>query len=123
MSLSFVTIGTNNLEASVEFYTKHLDFKIDKRFRVGKSSEIAVLKDESGIIEFIAGDEMKVFQGEGLMLGFEVEDIQKMYDYCNSENIKILNPPKQLNDGMKLMTVEDIHGLILEFVQFPKNDE
>lgn len=120
MNLSFITIGTSNLEASVEFYTKHLDFKIDKRFRVGKSSEIAVLKDKSGIIEFIAGKEMKVFQGKGLMLGFEVEDIKQMYDYCNIQNIKILNPPKRLNDGLKLMTVEDIHGLILEFVQFPK---
>jgi len=120
MNLSFVTIGTNDLEASVEFYTKHLDFKIDKRFRVGKSSEIAVLKDDSGIVEFISGDEMKVFQGEGFMLGFEVDDIQVMYDYCNAEKIKILMPPKQLRDGMKLMTVEDLHGLILEFVQFPQ---
>lgn len=54
MKIAFMTIGTNDMDASVLFYTEALNFALTNRMSPSPGVELAFLKDPSGVqIELI----------------------------------------------------------------------
>lgn len=120
MKFSFITIGTRHLDASIEFYTKLLKFKLDRRYQSGPDVNVAFLTDGKYMIEFIQGDFIKAFSGEGVSLGFEVDDIDKTFVLLRKHQVEIIDEPHMLANGMRMMHAIDLNGMALGFVQYPK---
>jgi lactoylglutathione lyase len=118
MRIDFVTIQTKDLKASIEFYTKNLRFKVERQFTPGPGIQIVFLNDNHGNkLEFIQNENEKPFSGEGISIGFYVEDIEAVEKDLKSKGIKIESGPVTLGSGVKLMNIKDNNGLVLGFVQ------
>jgi lactoylglutathione lyase len=114
-----VTIGTRHLDASVDFYVKVLKFQVQKRYKSGPDVEIAFITDGNYVIEFISGDFIEPFNGKGVSLGFQVDDIDQVFKYLKKHSVEIIDEPHVVQSGVRLMHAVDLNGMTLGFVQFP----
>jgi lactoylglutathione lyase len=118
MKISFITIQTKDINTSVEFYEKVLDFHVVRKFSPGPGIDIVFLDDKHGNqIEFIKNEKVKSYSGEGISIGFYVEDINKIEEHLKANNVKITNGPVTLGSGVKLLSAKDNNGVELGFVQ------
>lgn len=118
MEINFLTIHTKDMEKSIAFYEKVLDFKLDKRLTPSPGSEIAFLDDGFGIqLELIKDPKEAVYKGQGISLGFYVKDIEHVRQHLLLGNVPITFGPVALKSGVKLMHAKDPNGLELGFVQ------
>ncbi|MGI6394180.1 MAG: VOC family protein [bacterium] len=117
MKIGFLTIHVQDLEKSVTFYEKVFDFKVVRRFKAGPKTEIVFMDDKAGnLLEFIEGSG-KIVKTEGLSIGFDVEDIEKMKEHLLAHGVQIISGPTTTPSGVKLMNALDINGVELGFVE------
>jgi lactoylglutathione lyase len=120
MKLDFITVYTIDIEKSIVFYQRVLDFKISRRFTPGTGMEIVFMDDQHGHqIEFIKDSKELPYSGSGLSLGFYVRDIKKTAAHLESCGVEILYGPLNLPSGVKLLHARDNNGLELGFVEQP----
>jgi lactoylglutathione lyase len=118
MNISFITIQTRDITASVKFYEKILDFQVIRKFCPGPGIEIVFMDDKNdNKIEFIKNDKAKPFSGEGISIGFYVDDIYKIEKHLKDNKVNIVNGPILLKSGVKLLSIKDNNGVELGFVQ------
>ena len=120
MQIAFVTIGTNDMDGSVAFYTETLGFDLLNRVEPSPVVELAFLKDPSGVeIELIkrASDPPVTNSACSVSLTFHVGDINVTYARLLSLNTPGLEPPKTLPGGLKLLLARDPHGVALGFIE------
>jgi len=118
MNLSFVTIYTDRIQESVDFYTKVMGFKIQRELQPAPGRHIVFLEDERGsTLEFLTDPKVGNFVGKGISLGFTVEDIEATLKHLKENNVKILSEPISLPSGIKLMSACDLNGVVIGFVQ------
>ena len=117
MRMEYVTVNTKDLSGSVAFYEKVLGFKTVRRFSPRPGMEIAFLDDGSGSqVEFIQG-EGAAFSGEGIALGFRIDDIERVATTLKAEGVEILLGPIAMPNGLRLLQAKDCNGLKLGFMQ------
>lgn len=118
MNIGFITVQTKDIDASIDFYQRVLGFTVERRFSPAPGMEIVFLKDEKGgLIEFIRNDRQPAYSGEGISIGFYVEDIEKTAAHLRNQKVEIINGPVTMGNGVKLMQIRDNNGLELGFVQ------
>jgi len=118
MKISFITIYTNDIEASVKFYEDVLDFKVVRKFSPQPHMEIIFMDDKHGNqIEFINDKKVKPYEGCGLSIGFYVDDIEKIEKHLKNKNVEIVFGPVTMPSGVKIIHAKDINGVELGFVQ------
>jgi lactoylglutathione lyase len=120
LNLAFVTIHTVDLESSVAFYEKVLGFKTLRRFSPRPGMTIVFVADQAGRqLEFIQDEKGSKYQGQGISLGFLVEDIRATEALLKRHGVANLQGPFELGNGGKMLTARDLNGLELGFVQEP----
>lgn len=120
MKIDFITVYTIDIEKSINFYQRVLDFKVSRRFSPGTGMEIVFMDDQHGHqIEFIKDIKELPYSGSGLSLGFYVPDIKKTADHLEKHSVEILFGPITTPSGVKLLHARDVNGLELGFVEQP----
>ena len=122
MKIDFITIYTIDIDKSIDFYQRVLDFKVSRRFTPGAGMEIVFMDDQHGNqIEFIKDFKELPYSGSGLSLGFYVKDIKKTAEHLEKYKVDILYGPLTLSSGVKLLHARDNNGLELGFVEQPSS--
>ena len=115
MNPNLLTIETQDLEASIEFYTKTLDYQLDMRYRVGKPSEIAILRDERSILELVLSDHNQIdFEGS---LHKRVKSIDDWLIGCKDKSLSIIKVERSSDRSFNIMTLKDKHGVTINLYE------
>jgi len=118
MKMGFVTVYTDKMDETVEFYTKVLNFEIQRSFSPRPGMTITFLSDKSGsVLEFIMDSETPKYEGRGLSIGFHVDDMNQTLEHLKKHNVEIVFGPIDMPNGVKLLHAKDLNGLELGFVQ------
>jgi len=118
MKIDFITIFTNDLKASVDFYANNLNFEVERKFSPAPGIDIVFLNDKHGNkIEFIQNEKEKPFSGHGISIGFYVDDIRVVEKNLREKGIQILRGPIEMKSGVTMLYIKDNNGLELAFVQ------
>ncbi|MCX6554427.1 MAG: VOC family protein [Candidatus Aminicenantes bacterium] len=120
MKIDFITVYTIDIEKTIAFYQRVLDFKVGRRFSPGAGMEIVFMDDQHGHqIEFIKDIKELPYSGSGLSIGFYVKDIKQTAAHLENHRVEILYGPLTLDSGVKLLHARDNNGLELGFVEQP----
>ena len=110
-------ITTNKLDEIVEFYTKYFKFTVEfqtEGFLVLKSSdksvEVAFMKSATSEKN---GDNYPEFQGDGITLTMEVENVDEIHDELNKLGLKIIMPLENRAWGDRSFSLNDPCGISL----------
>jgi len=118
MLIDFITIATGNLDASVRFYEDILEFKLLQKMAPAPGVKIAFMGDGgSNKIELIERGPVTPPEVPTVSLGFEVDNMDDMREYLIEMGVKILEEPRDLPNGTRLMQAVDPNGIGLGFVQ------
>ncbi|VVS90537.1 VOC family protein [Desulfoluna spongiiphila] len=120
MQIAFVTVGTDDMDASVRFYTEALDFQLTSRLAPSPGVELAFLTDPSGIkVELITRDTDPPVTNAAcsVSLTFHVDDIDATYARLSEKKAPGLKSPKTLPGGLKLLLAKDPNGVVLGFIE------
>ncbi|WP_378954652.1 VOC family protein [Pelosinus sp. sgz500959] len=104
------TISTNKLQESKNFYMEHFDFQL--------------LYESDWYIELIARDlasgisftlpqreEGEFFNGKGLIISFEVDDVDAEYDRLKAEGLHIYQEMQDKPWGERSFVINDPNGI------------
>ncbi|BCS99289.1 hypothetical protein DSLASN_49210 [Desulfoluna limicola] len=120
MKVAFITIGTNDMDGSVDFYTETLGFDLLNRLTPSPEVELAFLKDPSGVkVELIkrASDPLVTNSACSVSLTFHVDDIDTTHAHLLSRHVPGLEEPRVLPGGLKLLLAKDPNGVVLGFIE------
>lgn len=111
------SIQVEDMERSIEFYRDYMGLKIQERFG-GPEREIAFLAAESGTtaVELIYVPNAKKFQGQGISLGFGVDNLDKAREKAKEMNLEpgdVISP----NPQIKFFFVKDPNGVPIQICQ------
>ncbi len=124
MKISFITIGTKNLEKSVKFYEDILGFTLYDNYSPSPDVKIAFLADENGFkLELIDHVHVLENQHNNISIGFEVDDIEETKVYLEKSGVKIVSGPTVISDGTKLLHAKDPNGVNIGFIQLKEQPE
>ncbi|MDO4542817.1 MAG: VOC family protein [Bacillota bacterium] len=111
------TIQVRDMESSLKFYQEFLGLRLRDRLG-GSDREIAFLQGENGetAIELIHVPQAKKFQGQGISIGFGVDDLSAFYKKAQEAD---LNPGKIIapNDSIKFFFIKDPDGVAVQICQ------
>ena len=106
------TISTNKLQECRDFYIKHFDFKL-----VYESDWYVELLSPSlafGVsFTLPQRDVSEFFNGKGMILSFEVDDVDSEYERIKSEGLTILQELQNKPWGERSFVVNDPSGVHL----------
>jgi len=104
------TISTNKLQESKEFYMQYFDFRL--------------VYESDWYIELIARDlpngisftlpqreEGEFFNGKGLIISFEVDDVDAEYDRLKAEGVQIYQEMQDKPWGERSFVIDDPNGV------------
>jgi len=104
------TISTNKLQESKEFYMEHFNFRL--------------VYESDWYIELIARDlpngisftlpqreEGEFFNGKGLIISFEVDDVDAEYDRLKAEGVQIYQEMQDKPWGERSFVIDDPNGV------------
>ena len=114
MEFMLTTVHVRDLAESVEFYQNILDLTEVKRVKPRPGVEIVFLKDEGGIIELIAGEEV---ENGTVSLGFKVENIEATVAELRAEESERLEVPIETPNGTKLAFFSEPNGVEIELIE------
>jgi catechol 2,3-dioxygenase-like lactoylglutathione lyase family enzyme len=105
------TISTYKLQESKEFYIKHLGFRLV--YESDWYVELLPQDLETAGISFVLGqrEEGEIFNGRGLILSFEVEDVDKEYQRFKAEGLEICQELQDKPWGERSFVVDDPNGI------------
>lgn len=107
------TISTDKLQESKEFYIKHFEFKLV--YESDWYIELVAAKLPSVGISFTLPEreEGMYFNGQGLVLSFEVEDVDAEYERLEQEGLQIYQKLQDKPWGERSFVVDDPNGVHL----------
>lgn len=117
MAFLQTTIQVQNLEKSIEFYRDYVGLKVQDRFG-GPQREIAFLSTEPGAtaVELIYVPQAEKFQGQGISIGFGVDNLDKAREKALEMNLnpgEVISPTPQI----KFFFVKDPNGVTVQLCQ------
>jgi uncharacterized glyoxalase superfamily protein PhnB len=65
----------------------------------------------------------KAFQGQGMFLTIEVEDVDALYESIKSKNVKIIIPIRDEPWGDRHISMQDPNGIGIDNVTYSKPEE
>ena len=116
--MDFITVHVKNLQKTIDFYQRVLGFKTIRSFSPKPGIQIIFMEDDrQHLLEFIQSEHDPVFSGQGISLGFYVNDIKAAEKHLQENEVQIIYGPVTTDDGTKLLHAQDINGLKLGFVE------
>ncbi|WP_134090371.1 VOC family protein [Olivibacter sp. XZL3] len=119
-------IITDKLEESKEFYMQTLHFGVtfENDFYLllhtpNRSAELSFLKPHHSSQQPLFQDP---FNGKGVYLTIEVDDVEEMYQQLKSEGVDIKIELREEPWGDKHFAIQDPNGIGIDVVQYTKPD-
>jgi catechol 2,3-dioxygenase-like lactoylglutathione lyase family enzyme len=109
------TLYVSDVLAAVDFYTNRLGFS--PGFTWGDPPEMAGVNL----------GEVQIFlqQGTpnpaGCVVNFVVGDADELYEFQRANGVEIVEPPQDMPYGLRVYTVRDLHGYLLDFGHYIYN--
>jgi lactoylglutathione lyase len=122
MKILHTCLNVSNLDASIEFYTKHLGLKFVNRREIKENNaEIAFLKDPSGsAIELTHWRDKKIItEGDNFdHIAFGVDDVEATMKELKAKGVTIAMEPYSLRGSTsRIAFIKDPDGNWLELIQ------
>ena len=112
-----VTITTENMQDTVEFYQWLLDLPIHRRFPIDDGGEIVFFgKPEETKFEVIYHPEAKTKPADGVTIGFEVASLHEKMDMLDSRNIPH-SPVIAPNPHTSFCIFTDLNGVRIQLFE------
>jgi len=122
VKIAHTCLNVNDLDRSIEFYTKQMGLKFVNRREIKQNNaEIAFLRDENGgAIELTHWKDKKTLtDGDNLdHIAFDVENVAETIERLRSQGVTIAMEPYSLQGSThKLAFVKDPDGNWLELIE------
>lgn len=127
MTFVHVSVRTNDMDSSIEFYEGYFGLRVDRRREIpSNNAEIAFLKDPEGefaleLTWYKGQDEFKQVDYEKRVwdhLAFTVQDLRAMIERMRKDGVTITDEPFQLGkDGPHIAFIEDPVGVLIELIE------
>lgn len=120
MNIKHIALRVKNLEESILFYETIAGLSVARRFKADPG-ELAFMSAGEGKteIELICMPEGEYFQGKGMFICFETDDLEQMHKLAVEKGYKpseIRNP----GDNTRYFYVYDPNGVSVQLRVFPK---
>ncbi|MBE6486154.1 MAG: VOC family protein [Methanosphaera stadtmanae] len=113
MKVRYATLIVNNMQDSVDFYTKILNFEIEEEFNL-PSGKITLLKCEGDAgIELI---ENPVFETGMYSIGIDVDDIEEVMVNLKGKGVNIAMDITPISVGL-MSRIIDPNGINIVFIE------
>lgn len=119
--LDLLFLEINNLEESVEFYSKVLGFEIDSHEPTAEPP-IASLKSGSLRVTLVQQLETMLKRGRGVHFVLGVSNVDEFYDELRARGIQIAEPRDE-GWGGRFVTMQDPDGYRLFFVGWERSKQ
>ncbi len=122
MKIDFITIFTNNISESIDFYSDILGFTVTSTVDAGNGVTLVFLTDgNGGNIELIdQGVERPAAQNCPVALTIKVDSIEMAIELTTSKEITPALGPKTMENGIKILHIKDPSGVTINFVELPE---
>lgn len=117
---SHVGIVVENMEESVDFYTRVLDCQVHKQHR-DENIQFTLLKADNQEIELLKFPHDEKERREGVIshIAFAVENIEREISRLQEMGVKLAgDQPREVLGGMKIFFFTGPSGESIEFVQY-----
>ena len=111
-----VTITTEDMDRTVEFYQWLLGLPVDRRFPFGEGGEIVFLGADETKFEIISQPDVPVKATDGVTIGFAVTDLEEKIRLLDSRNIPhspVLSP----NPVARFCFFNDLNGVHIQLFE------
>jgi lactoylglutathione lyase len=111
--ICYVTVQTEDLKASIEFYQWLLDLPVTRRFII-PDGEIAFMGANETKLELIYSKEFKTSaEVEGISIGFTVDSLEEKMEMLKSKNIST-TPIYSPNPNSSFFYFTDLNGIKIQ---------
>lgn len=112
-----VTVTTEHMQDTVDFYQWLLDLPVDSRFPIGNGGEIVFFgKPEETKFEVIYQPDAKTKPAEGVTIGFAVTSLKEKMDLLDSRNIPH-SPVIAPNPHASFCMFTDLNGVKIQLFE------
>ena len=112
-----VTVATENMQDTIEFYQWLLDLPIDRRFPIGDGGEIVFFgKPEETKFEVIYHPDVKAKAADGVTIGFAVASLKDKMDMLDCRNIPH-SPLIAPNPHASFCMFTDLNGIKIQLFE------
>jgi len=106
------TISTNKLQESKEFYIQHFNFRLV--YESDWYIELIARDSPNGIsFTLPQREEGEFFNGKGLIISFEVDDVDVEYERLKAEGVQIYQEMQDKPWGERSFVIDDPNGVHL----------
>lgn len=117
MKYVHTTIQVRNIDNCIRFYEEVIGLQVKRRFMSGKKDIVFLAHDDQTVcIELIENSEKPPFNGSGISLGFESDNIEKDYKRIVDLGIQVTELIKP-NPQTSLFYFSDPSGVTIQFIQ------
>lgn len=119
MKMKSVVIRTTDIQKSINFYEKIMDFTFDGMISAAMGKKIAFLTNSKsgGKLELMYNERGEVCSSGSVSLTFIVDQIRTAEEYLIKNKVTIVSSPKTIKEGKKIMTAVDPNGVELDFIE------
>jgi catechol 2,3-dioxygenase-like lactoylglutathione lyase family enzyme len=119
LRVDHIGIVTTNPEPVVEFYEKHLGFKLQsKRELPEKGLVIFDLEAKGEKIEILKPVSLDIRMGSGVKhIAFESDNIEEDFRILKEEGAEIMHKTVQHHDNVRFFFIKSPSGEFVEFIQ------
>ena len=123
---SFYAISVSDLDQAVDWYSKHLGFKVVSKggnaersgallVRDGATLELASFKQAQSLEALQAGLESYHIYGI-FKIGFSTDHLDQTYQALKSQGVEIFFEIVEGANGLRMFGIKDLDGNIIQFV-------
>ncbi len=111
-----VTVQTENLQGTIDFYNELLNLPVVQRFEI-PNGEIAFLGEEETKFEIVYSKDYKsVGRAEGITVGFEVNSLEEKMEMLKSKGIAV-SPVISPNPHARFCFFTDLNGIKIQLFE------
>jgi len=122
-----IGITVKDLDKSIEFYTRILDFKEGRKFEYLERGVTILFLNVGKVQLELFGHSKEVLEAEKKPLqagvahiALEVENLNETYEKLKARGIEFEREPRVAMMGQKIVFLSDPDGNILELVEWPR---
>ncbi len=119
MIIKLITLKVKDMEKSLEFYQKYLQFKIVDKISIPEQEMVFLSDEEGNTLELILNKKSQAMDDISNRVSFalEVDDIHETISDLKSKNVVVVSEPYKVPSGKLLAFVKDPNGIVVEFMQ------
>jgi lactoylglutathione lyase len=115
MRFLWCTLYVKDIDASLRFYQDIVGLPVTRRFSE-PGAELAFLGDDETKLEIIQG-KLEPHTGEGVSVGFLVDNLEEKMAFVQQRGIKIHSGPFAPSKRTRFFFVSDPDGVLVQFVE------